>query len=267
MCPARPIRQRSAASSKGVMVSAYENRVALTHRVTDAAAEVWVIDPHPIVRAGIRSQLGQGGFSVGWEGSGLPNGDAVPGGRVPDMVIVDASLGAEAIGSLKERFPDAHTIVFAEQAELGSLAAAFHAGADGYVLKSISSGALLDSLRLVLHGEKVFPSSLCDLIGKFRGGIADVSSREARVGNVWLSERELAILHGLAQGYTNKRIANGIGITEATVKVNLKSVLRKLGLSNRTQVAIWAIQNQLFDALSPGHLVQGMAALKPEALQ
>lgn len=249
------------------MVSAYENRVALAHRVTDATAEVWVIDPHPIVRAGIRSQLGQGGFCVGWEGGDLPDGEGAPSGRVPDIVIVDASLGAEAVGSLKQRFPDARAIVFAEQAEIGRLAAAFAAGADGYMLKSISSGALLDSLRLVLHGEKVFPRTLCGLIGQFRSGIADTPSRETRVGNVWLSERELAILHGLAQGHTNKRIANGIGITEATVKVNLKSVLRKLGLSNRTQVAIWAIQNQLFDALSPEHLVQGVVAPKAEALQ
>ncbi len=229
------------------MVSAYESRAALAHRVVDASADVWVIDPHPIVRAGIRSQLGQGGFAVGWEGAGLPGADELPaGGRVPDIVIMDASLGCGVLGVLKQRYPEAHAIVFAEQAELSSLAQAFAAGADGYMLKNISSAALLDSLRLVLHGERIFPRTLSGLIGQFRGGVAETPTRETRVGNVWMSEREIAILRGLAEGHTNKRIANTLGITEATVKVNLKAVLRKLGLSNRTQVAIWAIQNQLF---------------------
>lgn len=249
-------------------MSAYENRVTLAHRVVDATAEVWVIDPHPIVRAGIRSQLGHGGFAVGWEAAGLPDGEGLPsGGRVPDIVILDASLGAGAIGAIKQRFPATHAIVFAEQAELGSLAVAFAAGADGYMLKSISSAALIDSLRLVLHGEKVFPRTLSEVIGQIRGEAGDAAQRMTRIGNVSLTERELAILQGLAQGHTNKRIANGIGITEATVKVNLKSVLRKLGLSNRTQVAIWAIQSQLFAALSPAGVVQGVQARAPEALQ
>ncbi len=250
------------------MVSAYESRVTLAHRVVDATAEVWVIDPHPIVRAGIRSQLGNGGFAVGWEGAGLPDGEGLPsGGRVPDIVIVDASLGADAIGALKQRFPSTHAIVFAEQAELGSLATAFGAGADGYMLKSISSAALIDSLRLVLHGEKVFPRTLCEVIGQIRGDGGEASSRMTRVGSVSLTEREIAILQGLAQGHTNKRIANGIGITEATVKVNLKSVLRKLGLSNRTQVAIWAIQNELFATLPLTGVAHGVAVLKSGALQ
>jgi two-component system nitrate/nitrite response regulator NarL len=62
---------------------------------------------------------------------------------------------------------------------------------------------------------------------------------------VLLSDREMGILRGLAQGHTNKRIANSLNITEATVKVNLKSVLRKLSMTNRTQVAIWAVQHRL----------------------
>jgi two-component system nitrate/nitrite response regulator NarL len=143
---------------------------------------------------------------------------------------------------------------------------AFAAGADGYVLKSISSAALIDSLRLVLHGEKVFPRTLGNLIAQLRDGAGESPAHETRVGNVWLATRELAILQGLAQGHTNKRIAITLGITEATVKVNLKAVLRKLGMSNRTQVAIWAIQNHLFDALPNGAL-PAAPSMKLEVLQ
>jgi two-component system nitrate/nitrite response regulator NarL len=249
------------------MVTAYESRAALPHRVVETAADVWVVDPHPIVRAGIRSQLGHGGFAVGWEGAQLPGGEDGPaGGKVPDIVILDASLGSAAVSALKQRFPDVHPVVFADHAELTSLAMAFAAGADGYVLKNISSAALIDSLRLVLHGEKVFPRTLGSLIGQLRECAGEAPSHETRIGNVWLATRELAILQGLAQGHTNKRIAITLGITEATVKVNLKSVLRKLGMSNRTQVAIWAIQNHLFGALPHGG-VPGASSMKLEVLQ
>ncbi|MFN9356258.1 MAG: LuxR C-terminal-related transcriptional regulator [Alphaproteobacteria bacterium] len=233
-------------------MTAFENRAAVPHRVVDAIADVWVIDPHPIVRAGIRSQLGSGGFAVGWEGAALPGGAEAPaGGKKPDIVIMDASLGGHAVSALKQRFPEAHPVVFAGAAELSSLAEAFAAGADGYVLKSISAAALIDSLRLVMHGEKVFPRTLGSLIGQMHAEGGAGVPREAcatRVGDVWLAPREQAILNGLVQGLTNKRIANSLGITEATVKVNLKAVLRKLGLSNRTQVAIWAIQHQFSGA-------------------
>jgi two-component system nitrate/nitrite response regulator NarL len=228
-------------------LTAFENRAAVPHRVVDAIADVWVIDPHPIVRAGIRSQLGSGGFAVGWEGAALPGGAEAPaGGKKPDIVIMDASLGGHAVSALKQRFPEAHPVVFAGAAELSSLAEAFAAGADGYVLKSISAAALIDSLRLVMHGEKVFPRTLGSLIGQMHaeGGA------------------------GLVQGLTNKRIANTLGITEATVKVNLKAVLRKLGLSNRTQVAIWAIQHQFSGASTDEcPAATGPAGRKAETVQ
>lgn len=207
---------------------------------------IWIFDPHPIVRAGIRSQLSGSGFVVTVEAA--HPADAVvrqEGSAAPRLVIVDASFGTAAIRDIKRRFADAQVVVFAENAEISSLSAAFEAGADGYMLKSISAPALLDSLRLVMHGEKVFPSTLTCFLSAYRQAPPEPQGGDCRVGNVQLSDREMRILRGLAQGYTNKRIANALNITEATVKVNLKSVLRKLGMTNRTQVAIWAVQHRL----------------------
>jgi two-component system nitrate/nitrite response regulator NarL len=71
------------------------------------------------------------------------------------------------------------------------------------------------------------------------------TNERVRIGDVALSQRELDIIRGLADGNSNKAIAKELTITEATVKVHLKTVLRKLGATNRTQVAIWAVQHGL----------------------
>lgn len=236
-------------------MSAQERILSLPERVPEAAPVVWIVDPHPIVRAGMKSQMAPGGFAVGWEGAS-PADMTAPraGSRGPAIIIMDASYGPTAVRNARAGFPDSRIVVFGEHAEISAVGAAFEAGADGYILKSISAPALLDSLRLVQHGEKIFPGLLTGFLNGARHGSGDMSGRDRRVGDVVLSERELDIVRGLSRGHTNKRIANALNVTEATVKVNLKTVLRKLGLSNRTQVAIWAVQN---------HVEQDGVALSP----
>jgi two-component system, NarL family, nitrate/nitrite response regulator NarL len=206
---------------------------------------VWLVDAHPLLRSGLRSQLDGKGFDIAAEASTVDeigrNGDSGP---APNIIILDFSLGAEAVAALKASQPQARTVVFAESAELAYLADMFSAGADGYLLKSITPSALIESLRLVALGEKVFPSMLTDFLGAMRASQSGGSER-VRVGDVALSQRELDIIRRLADGDSNKAIAKELAITEATVKVHLKTVLRKLGATNRTQVAIWAVQHGL----------------------
>jgi two-component system nitrate/nitrite response regulator NarL len=123
------------------------------------------------------------------------------------------------------------------------LARALNAGADGFLLKSMSSEALVASLRLVDLGEKVFPTKLATMI---TSGQIDPTDAEVRVASVkGLTEREREIMRCLVHGESNKMIARQLGITDAMVKVHLKAVLRKLNVSNRTQAAIWAVRNGL----------------------
>lgn len=206
---------------------------------------VWLIDAHPLLRSGLRAQLEGKGFEVAAEAGTVAeiariNGDA----QAPHLIILDYAQGCDAVAALKSMQPQARTIVFAESAELSHLADMFSAGADGYLLKSISPSALIESLRLVALGEKVFPSMLTDFLGAMRANQVNANER-VRVGDVALSQRELDIIRRLADGYSNKSIAKELSITEATVKVHLKTVLRKLGATNRTQVAIWAVQHGL----------------------
>ena len=107
----------------------------------------------------------------------------------------------------------------------------------------MSSEALVVSLRLVDLGEKVFPTKLATMI---TSGQIDPTAAEVRASSVkGLSKREGEIMRCLVHGESNKVIARQLGITEATVKVHLKAVLRKLNVSNRTQAAIWAVRNGL----------------------
>lgn len=211
---------------------------------------VWLIDGHPLLRSGLRAQLEGKGFEIAAEAATLAEISRVnANGPAPDLVIVDFTQGPDAVVRLKSAQPQARAVVFAESAELAHLADMFSAGADGYLLKSISPSALVESLKLVALGEKVFPSMLTDFLGAMRTNQAGTGER-VRVGDVALSQRELDIIRKLAVGKSNKSIAKDLAITEATVKVHLKTVLRKLGVINRTQVAIWAVQNGLTNANS-----------------
>ena len=206
---------------------------------------VWLIDAHPLLRSGLRAQLGGKGFEVVADAGSIDEiASAGSNGPAPHLIILDFALGADALTALKSSQPQAHTVIFAEAAELSHLADMFSAGADGYLLKSISANALIESLRLVMLGEKVFPSMLTDFLGAMRAS-QNGSHERVRVGDIALSQREIDVIRRLADGHSNKAIAKELSITEATVKVHLKTVLRKLGATNRTQVAIWAVQHGL----------------------
>jgi two-component system nitrate/nitrite response regulator NarL len=110
------------------------------------------------------------------------------------------------------------------------------AGADGFLAKTVSPEALVQSLQLVMMGEKVYPTNLASLLAEAGAPVPQDSLRG-------LSAREQEILHLLVTGASNKAIAIRLGITEATVKVHLKTVLRKVDVGNRTQAAVWALNN------------------------
>ena len=145
------------------------------------------------------------------------------------------------IRSLKARAPESRLVVIASDLDQTQMVACFAAGVDGYLLEAISPEALRESLRLVMVGEHVFPSQLVALLCSRQARVAQpVGSTDAD-----LSDREAEIVMRLAEGMPNKVIAGELAITEATVKVHLKNILRKLGVTNRTQAAVWAINRRL----------------------
>jgi two-component system nitrate/nitrite response regulator NarL len=145
--------------------------------------------------------------------------------------------------TLRKTAPASFIVLLAESIEADQLVLSFAAGVNGYLLQEISSEALLESLNLVVLGEKVFPSRLALLMcGE------SWTSRNRRLHvpkDVLLSDREIEIVQKLTAGLSNKIIANELSITEATVKVHLKAILKKVGVQNRTQAAIWAVNHGL----------------------
>lgn len=152
-----------------------------------------------------------------------------------------------AIEALKAREESVRIVLMARTLEASEIASSFACGVDGYLLEEISPAALIESLNLVALGEKVFPSQLVNLLAETEwcNGKPTAASDQFEL----LSEREFEIMHWLARGAPNKVIAAKMSITEATVKVHIKAILKKVGANNRTQAAIWALQRGVFDAI------------------
>jgi two-component system, NarL family, nitrate/nitrite response regulator NarL len=212
-----------------------------------------LIDPNKLFREGLKRLLDDSPFEIVAEASNLREGAAiVETGLQTDLVLLDLVNGgddeAEAMRRLRRLLPEARIVVLTTELCTRRLTNALGAGADGYLMKDLSSAALAQSLRLVIMGEKVFPTHLAALLisGRVNG-----NGLEMPISRKGLSPREVQILRCLLNGDSNKMIANHLHITEATVKVHLKSLLRKINASNRTQAAIWALNNGL-DGRTPG---------------
>jgi two-component system nitrate/nitrite response regulator NarL len=152
--------------------------------------------------------------------------------------------GVENVVALRRALTNTRLVVLGNSQRPQVLFECFSAGVDGCLLKDISGAALVESLDLILLGERVFPSQLLSLVMR---GNASVEARRplVAVSEANLSERQLEILRFLVDGHSNKMIANRLEVTEATVKVHLKNFLRQTRVENRTQAAIWALSHGL----------------------
>lgn len=206
---------------------------------------VSLVCPNDLAREGLRRILNEHEFEViaSWGSIDLiiKNSPATVSG----IIIIDCtSLGSctEQVEEVRERFPLAKIVFLSDTFSLAHMMEAFRAGVDGYVLKEIGCDSLIESLRLVRLGEKVMPSELVRHLPQHAIGSSPSTGSEANFAEL-LSEREIETLRCLVLGIPNKVIAYRLDISEATVKVHVKAVLRKLMVQNRTQAAIWAVNH------------------------
>lgn len=164
----------------------------------------------------------------------------------------DFNLAIEHIGHVKDRYPDARIAIVSDNYRPVELASAFRAGANGYFVNVISCDAFIKSVELVTMGETVFPPAFLSfaLDGNHERETTPLSENEHAMLvtsedtiSPQLSPREKAILSCLIVGDSNKCIARKIDIAEATVKVHVKAILRKIRVQNRTQAAIWGMNH------------------------
>lgn len=161
------------------------------------------------------------------------------------VIIVDDSFeegGLETCRAIAAVKSDARLVLLADHYVFENVALAFQLGVDAVIIKEISCGPLIESINLVAMGEKVFPSQLVNNIINCAPTetSGDWQTSAAAIG---LSSREIEILESIMKGMANKVIARQFDICEATVKVHVKAILRKLGVENRTQAATWAVKH------------------------
>jgi two-component system, NarL family, nitrate/nitrite response regulator NarL len=197
-----------------------------------------LIESNRLFRQGLKHLLSGTSFEVGAEFNTVELAlEAGETGAAPDLVLSGQPVRDEAeLRALREAFPTARIVVLADDLSVDVLRAAMGGGADGFLIKTMSPEALIQSLQLVMLGEKVFPTNLAAML-------LDMTAAGPQHSVRGLSPREQEILQALVTGASNKMIANKLGITEATVKVHLKTLLRKIDVHNRTQAAIWAMNN------------------------
>jgi two-component system, NarL family, nitrate/nitrite response regulator NarL len=206
---------------------------------------VFLIDASRLFREGMRRIFADSSFTVIHESCSVE--DALPfiESLQPSVVLVDLPDAGEAvtgrISQIRAVTSRSRIVVLTESIRVDRLADALSVGIDGYLLKNMSADALHQSLRLVLLGEKVFPTDLAHLLTK---GRITLRSDTGQIGHLnGLSGREMQILGCLLKGAQNKQIAQELKIADSTVKVHIKAILKKIHVQNRTQAAIWALNH------------------------
>ena len=217
----------------------------------DDRVSVVLIDAAGLLRDGLARLLGAAGFAVRHTADSLDmTRDGLAGPAAIDLALIDfgpdPAAVADGLTRARAIFPQAGVVALSETYCPDHLIACLRAGIDGYLLKTVASETLIASLQLVMLGEGVLPAQSVDLLArspvKPEARTVDASRLGAR-----LSQREIEILRCLVQGDSNKLIARRLDIAEATVKVHIKTILRKIDLENRTQAAIWALHHGLGD--------------------
>lgn len=200
---------------------------------------VLIVDDHALVREGVRSLLDAEQFRVVGEAGDGQEAVATYKALHPDIVLMDMQMpkknGLEASREILEHDPNARVVILSVDLTEADLMRAVDMSVKGYLLKTSSGEALNQALKLVIAGESVFPSDAL---------IKGMSHRQ-EAHEVGLTPREEEILRYIAKGLSNKCIAREIDVTEGTVKVHIKAILKKLDMGNRTQAAIYAYERGL----------------------
>ena len=200
---------------------------------------VFLLDDHEIVRRGLRELLELSGDIevVGESGSALEAERRIPALR-PDVCVLDARLpdgsGIDVARSVRSVDPTLRSLILTSYDDEQALRAAVLAGAAGYVLKDIKGTDLVTAIRRVAAGEQLISA---DIVARVRSSLGETVV-DPRLRS--LTPQERRILEHIAEGMTNRQIAEGMFLAEKTVKNYVTSILDKLGMDSRTQAAVYA---------------------------
>lgn len=209
------------------------------------AVRIVTADDHALAREGLRAMLERSGrFEVVGEAASGEEALALCAAHAPDLALLDIRYGAagidglEAARRLSADLPGVAIIILTMHETADYLRAAIAAGARGFITKDTSREELIGALDQVLGGGVAFPPPL------MRRAVSLPDRSHASVALERLTQREREVLAGLADGATNKEIAQKLGISPGTVKTHVERLIGKLGVRDRTQAAILAVENR-----------------------
>lgn len=199
-------------------------------------------DDHAVVRTALRMLLeSEPGFEVVAEAGDAPNAIRYVRGHKPDVLILDLNMpgpsSLDSIPEIKEASPDTQIVILTMQAETGFARQALQAGVVGYVLKEAADDELVQAVRSAAAGETYLQPALgARLAAEPDRGVEDE-----------LSEREIEVLRRIALGYTNSEIAEQLFLSIRTVESHRAHIQQKLGLTTRSELVRYALDNGLVE--------------------
>jgi DNA-binding NarL/FixJ family response regulator len=205
---------------------------------------VLIADDHEVVRSGLKTLLAGTEIKIVAEVASGAAAVKYALAEEVDVVLLDIRMpdgdGLTALGRIKLDKPDLPILVFSNFDNPTYVARAVALGASGYLLKSCTREELLAGIRTAAAGESAWTR---DELRRVTGALA--TPRLTADVEVPLTQRESEVLRQLAYGLTNKEIANTLHISYETVKEHVQHILRKIGVSDRTQAAVWAVRKEL----------------------
>ena len=215
-----------------------------------ANIRIMVVDDHEVVRTGLRAILEpeEDLEVIAEAGSGDDAVQAI-GNPPPDVVLMDVRMGemsgTEACRLIKSAHPDVRVLMLTSFGEEEAVMASIMAGASGYLLKNAGRSELLSAIRAVAGGQSLLDPSVTK---KVMERLASLTQKESDHAVETLSEREREVVELVARGLTNKEIAENLIISENTSRNHVSRILDKLGLSRRSEAAVFAVQHGLLNA-------------------
>jgi two-component system nitrate/nitrite response regulator NarL len=208
---------------------------------------VLIIDDHALFRVGLQGLLEQRGIEVADAVASGIEGLQLAKELRPDIVLLDLRMpdmgGLEVLKKLRENEPGIPVVMLTTSNEETDLIKSLRSGAQGYLLKDMEPDELVSALRDIENGKNVVAQDLTDALARMVQGDTNVVDDDGPFSE--LTPREMEILCLLAEGQSNKLIARNLGISDGTVKLHVKAILRKLGIHSRVEAAVIAVEQGL----------------------
>ncbi len=210
---------------------------------TGQSIRVLIVDDHPVVRHGLRSLLaGHPDIEIVGEAENAAAVIPFLANCPTDVILLDIQMkgqsGVEIARRVRQAYPTVKIIILTTYDDDSYLREALEAGVDGYLLKSASHESLPDSIRAVMRGEKLLSPPLVSVVVSDYQKMAQEQARRA----VGLTAEELRVLAAIAEGASNKEVAEKFFWSEATVKRRMQEIIEKLGASSRAQAIAEAVR-------------------------